>query len=410
MKDRDIAHTHRAGGPWPRILACALILAVAMGATVNGLSAFVVPLEVAYGWTRGEIALINTLGILGLALGGLPMGALADRIGTRPVVLAGVVALGTCYLLASLAGTLWQFYAVMLAAGSLGAAAIFSPVIAYAGRWAPAGRAGLAIGIVSAGQALGQGGVPFASSLVIEHMGTSATLASTGASMLALLVPLALTLEPPPVAPRSGAASRSVHPPFNVVVPVLCVAIVLCCTTMSVPLMHLVPLLRDRGHTAEEAGSVIFAMLMAAVLGRVAFGRLADKIGALPAYMTATAWMAALVYGFVLIDGVRSFHGYAILYGFGYAGVMTGVLVAIGALTGTERRGLAIGIVTMFGWFGHANGGYLGGALHDLTSAHEAAYAVAAATGFANLAVAGSLMVWVRGRLRAHGGSDAASA
>ena len=32
-------------GRWLLVLACALILAMAMGAVVNGLSAFVVPLE-----------------------------------------------------------------------------------------------------------------------------------------------------------------------------------------------------------------------------------------------------------------------------------------------------------------------------------------------------------------------------
>jgi MFS family permease len=377
-----------------------------MGTMVNGLTAFVVPLEAVHGWSRGEIALINTLGILGLALGGLPMGALADRIGTRPVVLGGAIVVGMCYLLVSLAAALWQFYALMFVAGFFGAAAIFPPIIAYVGRWFAAGGAGLAIGVVSAGQALGQGGVPFASSLAIERIGTGTTFAATGVLMLVLLVPLALMLRPPPPSGAGGGATaRADHPPFHIVVPALCLAIVLCCTTMSVPLMHLVPLVQDRGHSAEDASGVVFAMLLVAILGRVAFGKLADVIGALPAYMTATAWMAVLVYGFVLLEDAGAFLGYAILYGFGYAGVMTGVLVSIGALTAPERRGMAIGIVTMFGWFGHANGGYLGGALFDATGNHGAAYGVAAATGLANLLVVGTLALWLRrDRTRRGGG------
>ncbi|MGB6229779.1 MAG: MFS transporter, partial [Litorimonas sp.] len=393
-------------GRWLIALACALILALAMGAMVNGLTAFVVPLEAAHGWSRGEIALINTLGIMGLALGGLPMGALADRIGTRPVVLGGAIVVGLCYLLAALADALWQLYALMFVAGAFGAAAIFPPVIAYVGRWFAAGGAGLAIGVVSAGQALGQGAVPFASSLAIERIGTEATFAATGVLMLILLVPLALTLRPPPPTGAGGAAAaRADYPPFHVVVPALCLAIILCCTTMSVPLMHLVPLVQDRGHSAEDAGGVVFAMLLVAILGRVAFGKLADAIGALLAYMIATAWMAVLVYGFVLIEDLEAFHGYAIVYGFGYAGVMTGVLVSIGALTAPERRGMAIGVVTMFGWFGHANGGYLGGALFDATGGHKAAYGVATATGLTNLLVVGTLALWLRrDRTRGRGG------
>jgi hypothetical protein len=46
----------------------------------------------------------------------------------------------------------------------------------------------------------------------------------------------------------------------------------------------------------------------------------------------------------------------------------------------------------MFGWFGHAIGGYLGGLLHDLTGAHDAAYAVAAVAGFLNLIVVSTLL------------------
>jgi MFS family permease len=119
---------------------------------------------------------------------------------------------------------------------------------------------------------------------------------------------------------------------------------------------------------------------------------LADVIGAVPAYMTATAWMALMVFGFVWLESLSVFYAYAIVYGFGYAGVMTGVLTTVRALTPAERRGSAMGIIGMFGWFGHAIGGYLGGLLHDLTGAHDAAYAVAAVAGFLNLIVVSTLL------------------
>jgi MFS family permease len=144
---------------WVVVSASALILAI-----VNGMSAFIVPMQDTFGWNRGEIALINFAGIMGLAFGGLVMGPLADRKGTRPVVLFGVCVLGVCYLAASLISSLWQFYALFFIAGFFGAGAIFPPIMAAVGNWFFVG-AGVAIGIASAGQALGQGGVPFVSSL-----------------------------------------------------------------------------------------------------------------------------------------------------------------------------------------------------------------------------------------------------
>lgn len=378
---------------WVVVFASALILAISMGSIANGLSAYIVPMQNAFGWQRGEIALINSSGIMGLAFGGLVMGPLADRKGTRPVVLMGVTVLGLCYLAASFATSLWQFYTLFFVAGFLGAGAIFPPIMAAVGNWFHVG-AGLAIGIASAGQALGQGGVPFASSFLIKEFGVSGAFTATGAVMLICMIPLALLLRqpPPPQAIQGAIQDNETGLPANVVIATLCVAIILCCTCMSVPLMHLVPLIQDQGITAEDAGSVIFVMLIVAVAGRIAFGKLADIIGALQAYMTATAWMTLLVFGFIYIENLQSFYIYAIIYGFGYAGVMTGVLVSIRVLVPQSRRASAFGIVTMFGWFGHAIGGFQGGILYDLTGSYTLPYGIAALAGVLNLIVVSTLL------------------
>ena len=104
---------------WVVVSASALILAISMGAIVNGMSAFIVPMQDIFGWNRGDIALINFAGIMGLAFGGLFMGPLADRKGTRPVVLFGVCVLGASYLIASFITSLWQFLFYFLSLASL---------------------------------------------------------------------------------------------------------------------------------------------------------------------------------------------------------------------------------------------------------------------------------------------------
>ncbi|MBF9061407.1 MFS transporter [Rhodobacterales bacterium HKCCSP123] len=383
---------------WVIVSASALILALALGSIVNGMSAYVVPLEELHGWDRADVSLINVSGIMGLALGGLLLGSIADRFGTRIVVLAGSSVMGFSYIAVSFAEELWQYYALMFIAGFFGAAGIFAPIMSLVGKWFPIG-AGLAIGIASAGQALGQGFVPFGSAILINAMGVSGALAVTGGLMLVVLLPLASLLRPVVL---SNAGNRAAdhekdYPPIRVVVPIMCVAIFLCCTCMSVPLMHLVPHIQGHGYSADQAGGVIFLMLMVGILGRVAFGRLADMIGAIPAYMTATAWMTLLIYGFILIDDLSAFYLYAPVYGFGYAGVMTGVLTTVAAHTPSARRGFAMGVVTMFGWFGHANGGFMGGYLYDMTGGYAAAYGLAAVAGALNLLVVAILYWKIRG-------------
>ena len=291
--------------------------------------------------------------------------------------------------------SLWQYYALFAVAGFFGAGALFTPVMALVGNWFATG-AGLAIGIVAAGQALGQGGVPFASSFLIESYGVHGAFAVTGAVMLAVMLPLGLLMRPAPALDHSLSAveleAEKETIPYKVVILRMSVAVTLCCTCMSVPLIHLVPLVQDAGFPPEQASSVIFAMMLSAILGRVTFGKLADIIGAVPAYMTATAWMTAAVFGFVWIESLDAFYYYAVVYGFGYGGVMTGVLTSTRALTPVERRASALGIISAFGFFGHAIGGYSGGLLYDVTGAYHVAYAMAAAAGLLNLVIASTLL------------------
>ena len=157
-----------------------------------------------------------------------------------------------------------------------------------------------------------------------------------GLIMLVLLVPLAMLIRQPPlrvsVSPTGGSAVDDISPvplSTNVVVALLSIAVLFCCICMSVPLMHLVPLAQERGLTATDAGGVLFLMLVVAIAGRAAFGQIADMIGALPAWILASGWQTLLVFGFTMMDGLREFYVYAVLYGFGYAGVMTTVLVTI---------------------------------------------------------------------------------
>ncbi len=383
---------------WVIVFVAATMLAIAMGQLVNGLSVFFIPLEAEFGWARGSIALINTIGLIGLAIGGITMGAIADRVPVRTVCLFGAVALGVCVLAASQATRLWQLQALFFIAGALGGGSLFAPLITLVGNWFRAG-AGLAIGIASAGQAVGQGGVPFGTALLIDALGWRGAMAALGVISLASLVPLAFLVRTPPAAgPGGGEIDTPVPLPTNIVVIWLSAAVLFCCTCMAVPLMHLVPLIQGRGISAPEASSVLFLVLLTAIAGRVAFGKLADMIGAIPAYLTASAWQTVLVFVFTRIDNLDHFYAFAPIYGFGYAGVMTTLLITTRALTPASQRGAATGIILAFGWLGHGLGGWQGGFFFDLTGAYTMSFANAAFAGIINLIIVGSLFVTIRRR------------
>lgn len=394
------ARSTESGYRWIVLAAAALMLGIAMGTLVNGLSAFLVPLEVHFGWDRADVAAINSIGLIGIALGGIVMGIVADRMPIRVVCLLGASCLSLVLLAASHAQLLWQFYALFFVGGAVGGGALFAPVIALVGGWFRAG-AGLAIGIASAGQAFGQGLVPYGAGYLIQLYGFDTAFTVLGVLVAVTLVPLSFLMLAPPKAEGTATGAEDTGLPLSprIVLPALSLAVLGCCSGMAVPLIHLVPLIQGVCGVGAEAGGPLLLMLVAAIGGRVFFGRLADKIGPLRSWMVATSWQTLLMLGFMLLGSLQSFWLFTPLYGFGYGGVMTGVLVSVRALTPASHRASVTGIVLAFGWFGHALGGWQGGVFFDLTGAYFWTFANATLFGLMNLVIVGSIYALSRRRI-----------
>ena len=143
---------------------------------------------------------------------------------------------------------------------------------------------------------------------------------------------------------------------------------------------------------------VATSYLLAASVSLVPFGKLADMICAIQAYWLASFWQTLLVFYFVQIESLNSFYIFAIIFGFGYAGVMTGLLVCVRMLTPLSRRASALGIVLFFAWLGHGIGGYQGGLFFDLTDDYKLTYTNAALAGILNLIIVGALFHTIKRR------------
>ena len=98
---------------------------------------------------------------------------------------------------------------------------------------------------------------------------------------------------------------------------------------------------------------------------------------------------------------------FAVIYGFGYGGVITTILVTMQVLTPAARRS-ATGIVTAFAFLGHAIGGYQGGLFFDLMGNYSWAFANAAIAGAVNLFIVAALYIVITRRPGAPKGAAAA--
>lgn len=391
---------------WVIVIASAVIMAGSLGLILNGVSVFLVPLEQEFGWGRGPVSFINFAGLAGIAIGGIVMSRVSEAIGIRRSVMLGAITMGLAVLLASRADQLWQFYAIFFLGSFVGGGSLFAPLIANTSRWFKTG-VGLAIGIVSGGQALGQGLVPYFGGMAISAIGWRDTFLWMGVLMLVTLPLLAMLIRPPARPPADPAETRPEQAAAdapklplstNAIIIWMSIAVVLCCTTMSVPLIHIVPYAQSCGIPLSDAGGIILVMLIAGICGRVAFGKLADMIGAIRAYWIASAWQTVLVVLFLQFQSLESLMVFAVIYGFGYGGVMTTILVSMQVLTPVARRASATGIVTSFAFFGHAIGGYQGGLFYDLFGNYGWAFANATFAGIINLIVVGALYITITRR------------
>ena len=153
---------------------------------------------------------------VGAALGGLVWGSLSDRIGARRIAFIGAVAMS-----AGLTALKWQSdlqaaLCLYFLIGAVGFASLFAPLIALTGLWFNE-RKGLAIGIVTAGGAIGQGVVPYLGRLLITEFGWRDAMLYLGVGYFVVLFPLVFLLRPAPSAGRpSDQAGRSDDNLWNV--------------------------------------------------------------------------------------------------------------------------------------------------------------------------------------------------
>ena len=87
---------------------------------------------------------------------------------------------------------------------------------------------------------------------------------------------------------------------------------------MSVPIVHLVPLLTDAEFTIEFATSVLMVLMFCGAFGRILGGKLGDMIGALPAYMIMSLGQTVSVIWFPYVTNPIGLYLLAAFFGFTY--------------------------------------------------------------------------------------------
>lgn len=376
------------------LVVVAATVAMAMGFGGLGLiGVFMGPMEADLGWSRADTSFAYALSTLGMAVGGLFWGRLADRIDIRVLLAIGGTSMVASLLAMALLQSLSVLYIAHAIYGSLGFSVLYAPLLSTSGDWFPQ-RRGLVTGIVTAGGALGQGVLPFLASILIAAFGWRWAFAGIGGTLLVALS-LALPLLQWPHGTRASGID-SVGAPATLrsetmTVALLALAAFFCCICMGVPLVHMTSFIGAVcGSPSIGVNSMLIAMVAGAI-GRVCSGSIADSIGPLRAYAINASIQTVCVLAFPMIDNAVALMALSAVFGFGFAGNMTCLALCVRQAVPASRFGGALGAVMMVGWIGMAAGGYAGGLLFAASLSYTLSFVLAGSAGVLNLVVIAAL-------------------
>jgi MFS family permease len=366
------------------VAVCTAMVAMAFGA-IGTVAVFLEPIALEFGWPRASVAAAYSVATIATGFGGIAMGYFADRLPVRRVALFGAVVPGLAFIFLSGLQTTPALYPLHAVMGLVGIGAVMAPLNRLASLWL-ARNPGLAIGIVSAGGAAGQGLVPYFARHLIVTEGWRQAYLMLGFLFIAVMVPLAMLLRDAPSAPAARAAASDTQRAIRLL-GLLCLAALLCCVCMATPLVHVVTLGSDKGLGGQAAAGLLAVMMVAGMAGRIGFGRLSDRVGSLQTYIVASAGQTSLAFLFPYAGSGLQLYVLSALFGLVFSGTMTSFLSCAREYAPAGKMGLALGVVMFFGWAGMALGAWQGGLFYDLCGDYFVSFANASVAGVANLAI-----------------------
>ena len=105
-----------------------------------------------------------------------------------------------------------------------------------------------------------------------------------------------------------------------------------------------------------------------------------------------------MVFFFTQTTSVATLYQLSVLFGFGFAGVMTCLLICAREAAPIRLSGFAMAAVATVGWVGMGFGSYQAGYFYDISANYRLSFAIAAIAGVANLLIVAALFWYRRAR------------
>jgi len=338
------------------------------------------------------------MAMIGFGAASILLGRMSDRLGIVTPVMLGTVTLGAGYLAAAWSGSIGKYAIAHLLLIGVGAAATFAPLIAHISLWF-AKRRGTAIGIFASGNYLAGTVWPPVLAHFIETSGWRATFVGIAVFVVVTMLPLALLLRRPP--PHADHAADAARPPSSAAAlgltpralqMLLIVAGVACCVAMAMPQVHLVAYCGDLGYGPARGAQMLSVMLACGVVSRLTFGVISDRIGGLRTLLIGSALQGLSLLLFLPFDGLVSLFLISALFGLFQGGIVPSYAIIIREFFPPREAGVRVGATITATILGMAIGGWMSGAIFDVTGSYRAAFVNGILWNLVNVSIAAWLL------------------
>jgi MFS family permease len=371
----DVATARDSAEGWRNVVVGFVAMFVVFG-VMYSFGAFFEPMATEFGAGSGATSVVFSLTAFCYFLLGSVSGRLVDRLGPRPVLLAGALAMGSGLVLTAQAQQLWLAYLTYGLGVGIGIACCYVPMVAVVSGWFDQ-RRGTAVGVAVAGIGVGTLVAAPLAAVLIGHYGWRSTYLLFAAVSTLLLVGCAFTASAPPAPPGDGA-HRPLAPlvrtrPFVL----LYASTLLISLALFVPFVFLPAFAVDQG-ASRVAGATLLGLIgTASVVGRLFLGSLADRLGRVHVYKACFAvmvasfvvWLTAPAYGWLV--------AFALLLGVGYGGFVALSPAVIADLFGIRGLGGLVGLQYTSAGLGALIGPPAAGLLLDATGSYTSAIVAA---------------------------------
>ena len=354
-------------------------------------------IQAEFGVTRAAASFPYTLTMLGFGVGGIMMGRLSDRYGVRLPLIGATCALAIGYVIASLSSSLLMYAIVQgLLIGMLGSSASFGPLLADISHWFVR-RRGLAVSIVASGNYLAGAVWPPIVQYLIETVGWRTAHLYIGAICLLTMLPLTYAMRRAPPLTGSDVTAPAFRAPKSIGISplalqtLLMIAGVACCVAMSMPQVHIVAYCADLGYGPAVGAQMLSMMLAFGIVSRLASGWIADHIGGLRTLLLGSALQGIALLFYIPFDGLVSLFIVSAMFGLFQGGIVPSYAIIVREYFAPNEAGGRVGLVVMATLFGMALGGWMSGAVFDMTGSYRAAFINGLLWNAVNL----SIVIWL---------------